>query len=176
MAKTWQEVRDGMIQAYKKYSLEAPEDIIKVFKYDMIETRAGSFGTALTTQVFAAGEVRYLSTYAANRTVALAPLHGEEEISLAALKAAYRIFVPMSAEFSAYCGLYEVWEWDKEVQSVFDQITTREAFVELVSAYANLLSEMNGWILYYFPWNLGDARRQKTVEDIKEMAHFAGLL
>ena len=48
MAKTWQEVRDGMLQAYKKYSLEAPEDIIKVFKYDMIATKAGSFGTALT--------------------------------------------------------------------------------------------------------------------------------
>ena len=135
MAKTWQEVRDEINEAYKKYSLEAPEEIVKVFKYDMIETKAGSFGTALTTQVFAAGEVRYLSTYAANRTVALATLRGDEEISLQALKAAYRIFVPMSAEFSAYCGLHEVWYWDKEVQSVFDQITTREAFVELVSAY-----------------------------------------
>ena len=48
--------------------------------------------------------------------------------------------------------------------------------MDLVSAYSNLTSLMNGWILYYFPWNLGDARRQKSVEDIREMAQFAGLL
>ncbi len=176
MSKTWQEVRDAMVQEYEKYSLKAPDDIIKIFKYDMIKTKAGSFGTALTTQVFLAGEVRYVSTYAANRTVALAGLSGDAEVSLDALKAIYKVFVPMSAEFSSYCGLDIIWKWDKETQSVFDQIHTKEDFVDLVSAYSNLTSLMNGWILYYFPWNLGDARRQKSVEDIREMAQFAGLL
>ncbi len=176
MAKTWKEVRDLMVEEYRKISVDCPKDIIKIFKYDIIETKAGSFDTALTTQVFLAGEIRYLGSYAANRTVACADLKGDQEVSVEALKGIYKILVPMSAEFSAYCGLDLVWHWDKEVQSVFDQIDNREDFKSLVSAYANIVSACNGWILYYFPWNLGDARKQRSLEDIKEMAELTGLL
>jgi Glycerol-3-phosphate O-acyltransferase len=175
MSQTWQQVRDRMVEEYRKISVDCPQDIVKIFKYDIIDTKAGSFDTALTTQVFLAGEIRYLGSYAANRTVAIADLAGDKEVSVEALKSIYKILVPMSAEFSAYCGLSLVWDWDKEVQSVFDQITNREDFKSLVSAYANVVSACNGWILYYFPWNLGDARKQKSIEDIKEMAMLAGL-
>ncbi|MDC7287755.1 hypothetical protein NXH76_08085 [Blautia schinkii] len=176
MAKTWQEIRELMVKEYREISVDCPKEIIKIFKYDIIDSKAGSFNTALTNQVFLAGEIRYLGSYAANRTVAVADLSGDKEVSLESLKAIYKIFIPMSAEFSAYCGLQRVWYWDKEVQSVFDQITTKEDFKSLVSAYANIVSAYNGWILFYFPWNLGDARKQRSREDIKEMAELAGII
>jgi len=174
MAKTWQEVRDRMIEDYRKKSKYCPKEIIKMFKYDIIESGAGTFGTAFTTQVFVSGEIRYLGTYAATHIVAAADAPGD--IPLAGLIDLYKLFIPTAAEFLSYCGLGPIWEWDKEVRSVFDQLETKEDFKDLVSAYGNVVSVYNGWIVFYFPWNMGDARRQRKPEEVREMAEMVGLL
>jgi Cucumopine synthase C-terminal helical bundle domain len=168
----WREVKDEIEKENESILLTPPEEVIKIFKFNIIESGAGSYGQAFTAMVFTEGDCRYLAFYGANNIVALCD---DEAVNLDALKAMARMFMPLSAEFLGYCGLKKVWIFVQHLMDALDTVQTKEEMKELVTAITLYCGTLNSWIQHYFPWNVGTFFPQRQGEDIREMARLASV-
>jgi hypothetical protein len=172
MAKKWQEIAKAITKEYESILTVPPDAILKVFKYDMIDSGAGSYNTTLNAQVYCAGDVRYLAFYGTTNIVYLA---GDPAFELEHLVSMYKQFVPISAEFIGYCGLVSIYKWNLEIMEVIDTLKTKQDFIDLVCPYIQLAATYNLWIQHYFQWNAGANRRQVSAKDAAEIARLASL-
>ena len=88
------------------------EEVLKIFHYQIIDSRAGSYNQNFTTMVFAEGDCRALAFYNANNLLLVAE---EESFSLEHMKIMARLYLPVGSEFLGYCGLKKVWEFAQDV-------------------------------------------------------------
>jgi hypothetical protein len=173
MAMNWKEVVEKIDKETEAIQYTPSEDVLKIFKYNIIESGAGSYDQAFTTMVFTEGDCRALAFYNANNLLVVAE---EERFDLDHMKTLARLYIPLGSEFLGYCGLKNVWEFAKDVLAALDTLETKDDYRELLNSYNTYVSVIHGWIHHYFPWNIGELFPQKKKEDILRMAELSSEL
>ncbi len=72
MAKNWKDVKATIDQETERVRFTPPDEVIKIFKYGIIDSDAGSFGQYFTALVFIEGDCRALAYYNANNLIVMA--------------------------------------------------------------------------------------------------------
>ena len=68
----WKEVRDKIEKETEIIQYIPDEDVLKIFRYGILESFAGSYNQYFTTLVFAEGDCRALAFYNANNLLLVA--------------------------------------------------------------------------------------------------------
>jgi len=163
----WQEVRDKIEKETEGIQFSPPEEVLRLFKYQIVPSGQGTGGQAFSTMVFCEGDCRSLAYYG---VLCLVRLVGDPSFTLDQMKVLFREFVPLSAQFQGTCGLERLWELVQDVRGAMDTVKTKDEFRELIDALAFYVSILHGWVHHYFPWYIGELFPQRQAEDVKEMA------
>ncbi len=166
----WQDIKAAIEAETDKIRFTPPDEIVKIFHYQMVDSGAGTNGQAMSAMVFVEGDVRYLAFYGVNNVVKLC---GSPDLDIVALRAVARTFIPLSSEFLGYCGLKETYAFALDVVGALDEIEEKDELRDFLSAFGQYVGTINGWVQHYFPWNIGTLARQKSREEIAQMAAFA---
>jgi len=166
----WQAVRDEIEAAIEKIRFAPPEDVLKMFHYGIIESRAGSYDQYFTTLVFAEGDCRALAYYNANNLLLVAE---EDSFTLDHMRTMARLYLPVGSEFLGYCGLRDIWRLAQKVLGALDDLESKDEFKQLLDAFNSYVSVVHGWIHHYFPWNLGELFPQKSKREVMKLAELA---
>ena len=166
----WKEVRDKIEKETETIQYQPDDNVLKIFRYGIVESFAGSYNQYFTTLVFAEGDCRALAFYNANNLLLVAE---EEQFNLDHLKTMAKIYLPIGSEFLGYCGLKKIWEFAQDVVGVLDSLETKEDYKELISAFNNYVAIVHGWIHHYFPWNLGELFPHKTKSEIQKLVELS---
>ncbi|MQY08163.1 cucumopine synthase-related protein [Actinomadura macrotermitis] len=135
--------------------LEPPAELVDLHR-GRVASRAGSFGTLLTTLLFVNGETRPLG-YSCYGGLVRAALEGTP---LEPLRQVARGMTATPAEFLGYCGLDTLWAFTRRLHEGLDRIDRTEDFVALMAHMAMYVNCLGGWNLHLFPWEVGDHLRQ----------------
>lgn len=163
----WKTVRDKIAEETEKILYIPPDEVLKIFRYGIIDSQAGSYGQYFTTMVFAEGDCRALAFYNANNLLIVAE---EKSFTLDHLKIMARLYLPLGSEFLGYCGLQKIWEFTQEVLGALDSVKNKEDYKELINALNTYVAVVHGWIHHYFPWNIGELFPQRKKAEIMKMA------
>jgi len=163
----WKRVRDKIGGETEKILYTPPDEVLKIFRYGIIDSQAGSYGQYFTTMVFAEGDCRALAFYNANNLLIVAE---EKSFTLDHLKIMARLYLPLGSEFLGYCGLQKIWEFTQEVLGALDSVKSKEDYKELINALNTYVAVVHGWIHHYFPWNIGELFPQRKKAEILKMA------
>lgn len=168
----WTDVRDELLQENERILFSPPEEIVKIFKYGIVESRAGTNGQAFTAMVFVEGDCRSLAFYGSNNVVKLCD---DPTMTLDALKSVAKTFIPLSSEFLGYCGLNKLWTYVQHMMAVIDTVESKEDLKDLITALTLYAGTLNSWIQHYFPWKVGVLFPQVKSADVKEMARLSNV-
>ncbi len=167
----WSEVKKKIDKEAERIQFTPPDEVLKIFKYQIIDSGAGSYDQAFTTMVFCEADCRALSYYNVNNFLVFVD---EPSFTLDHLKILVRHCLPLGSEFLGYCGLKKVWEFTQDVLGALDTVKTKDEFRELMNSLNFYISVIHGWIHHYFPWYIGELFPQKKAGDVKEMAKLMG--
>jgi hypothetical protein len=168
----WKAVRDKIEEETNRIQYSPPDEVLKMFRFGIIDSGAGSYGQYFTTMVFAEGDCRALAFYNANNLLIVAE---EKSFSLDHLKTLARLYLPLGPEFLAFCGLKKIHEFTKDVLNALDSVNSKEDYKELINALNTYAAVLHGWIHHYFPWNIGELFPQKKKEEILEMMRLSSV-
>ena len=163
----WREVADRLKEESERIQFTPPDEVLQLFKHQIVPSGQGTGGQAFTTMVFVAGDARALSYYI---VLVLVRLTEEPSFTLEQLKHLFRETVPLSAEFQGSCGFTKLRDFVRDILKVLDTLETKDDFTELIDGLGIYTSLLNGWVHHYFPWYIGELFPQRKAEDIKEMA------
>ena len=166
----WRELK-AKIDAENKRILDTPpEDVVKVVKYRIVKSRAGTDDNIMGEWFYALTDVRYVVAYLYHIiTASMDPGY-----TLDQLKYLTQGMEPKVAEFVGYAGFPKIWEYMKGIITDMKEIDKREDFVELLNSMMLYASHLNAWIHYYFPWNISYTYPHRTPEQVREMAKLIG--
>ena len=167
----WKKVRDKIAAETDLIQFTPPDDVLKIFRYGIIDSQAGSWGQNFTTMVFAEGDCRALAYYNANNLLIVAE---EESFTLEHLIIMAKLYLPLGPEFLSYCGLKKIWEFAQDVLGALDTLESKDDYRELINSFNTYVAVVHGWIHHYFPWNLGELYPQKTKSEVKKFMELAG--
>ncbi len=167
----WKQVRDKLNKEAESIQFAPPDEVIRLFKYQIVPSEQGSRGQAFTTMVFCEGDCRSLAYYG---TLCLVRLVNDPSFTLEQMKTLFMEFVPLSAQFQGTCGLEKLWELVQDVTGALDTVKTKDELKELLDALAFYVSTLHGWVHNLFPWYIGELFPQKKAGDVKEMAKLMG--
>jgi hypothetical protein len=167
----WKKVVQKIEKETKIIQYTPPPEVLKIFSYGIIDSKAGSYGQYFTTMVFAEGDCRALAFYNANNLLIVAE---EKRFDLEHLKTLARLYLPLGSEFLGYCGLKKIWEFTQDVLGSLDTLRTIDEYKELVNSLNTYVAVLHGWIHHYFPWNIGELFPQKKKKDIERMSRLSG--
>ncbi len=162
----WKAVRDKIAAETDAIQFTPPDEVLKIFRYGIVDSQAGSWGQNFTTMVFAEGDCRALAYYNANNLLIVAE---EEDFTLNHMITMAKLYLPLGPEFLSYCGLEKIWEFAQDVLGALDTLKSKDDYRELINSFNTYVAVVHGWIHHYFPWNLGELYPQKTKRDIQRM-------
>ena len=163
----WREVKDKIDKEAESIKFAPPDEVLRLFKYQIVPSGQGTGGQAFTTMVFAEGDCRALAYY---NILCLIRLVDEPSFTLEQMEVLFREYVPLSSLFLNTCGLEKQWELVQDVLGVLDSLETKNDFMEVVDALGFYVSMLHGWVHHYFPWYIGELFPQRKRGDIEEMA------
>ena len=163
----WREARDKIESEAKAIESNPPDEVIRLFKYQIVPSGQGGYGQAFTTMVFAEGDARALAYY---NVLCLVRLVDEPSFTLEQMKILFNEYVPLSALFQSTCGMEKVHELAQDILEAFDSLETKDDFKELLDAFGYYVSILHGWIHNFFPWYIGELFPKRKAEDVEEMA------
>jgi hypothetical protein len=163
----WREVANRINEESKSIQLTPPDEVLMLFKHQIVPSGQGTGGQALSTMVLVAGDARALSYYI---VLPLVRLIEDPSYTLDQLKSLFRELVPLSAEFQGSCGFTKLRYFVRDILGVLDTLETKDDFAEVVDALSIYTALLNGWVHHFFPWYAGELFPQRKAEDVKEMA------
>lgn len=169
MRKELVELKEMMDAETKKIWAEEPDELKKI-RMGYIENQAGSYGQYWTTWDFAKGMMRDYSMYTIYPMLkcALSP-----EFNLEQCKKMFLIFDPPYSEYLGYSGYRTLEKLAKRFKESLNLLETKEDFIEIITAFLKYANKYEAWCYHYFPWEIGLAFKQKTKEEIAELARLA---
>lgn len=168
----WKEVRDKINKEAEKIWFAPPDEVIRLFKYQIVPSGQGINGQAFTTMVFVSGDIRSLAFY---NVLGLTYIVDEPSFTLEQMKFLFKQSVPVSAEFLWTCGIKKIWELVQDVLSALDSLKTKDDFKGLIDALMYYAANLHDWAHWFFPWHIGELFPQRETEEIKELARLANL-
>jgi len=143
-----------------------PEDILRVFKYDIMNTGAGTEGLMLGPDFEGATAIRYIGGYYVYNIVKLGsiPSYTTEQI-----KELARVLLPKAVGTVKLCGMKTYAEFSEGVLECLPDMDSRDDVLSLLNSLYLYGSSMNGWYHHYMKWGLGQAFRIPTKEELLDM-------
>lgn len=169
MSKHWRDVVKKIDKEIDKIAFEPPAEVLKIYKFGIITSGAGTNGQYFTTLVFTEGVCRSLAYDCVNNLVYMAE---EESFTLDQLKIMVKQWLTSNAQFLGYCGLKYVWDFALDIFESLETMETKEDFLEVINAYNLYLACMHSWIHHFFPWNIGVLFPLKKPEELREMMQY----
>ena len=161
-------VVDELFAEGKKIKTACPEEILRLYKYNIVPSGQGAlWDQVFTTMVFAEADLRCMNAY---MLWMLARISDDEMFTVEHLKRVLRDTVPLSAEFLGTCGFDMITANFDKVKAVLDKVTTREEFKSLIEAFTSFVTYYHNWSQFYFPWYVGDLFPRYTPDKIETMA------
>jgi len=162
----WREVKNKLDKESQSIQFNPPDEVIRLFKYQIVPSGQGTGDQAFSTMVFCEGDCRALAYYG---VLCLVRLVDDPSFTLEQMKTLFKEFVPLSAQFQGTCGLEKLWTFVQEVMSALDTVKTKGEFKELLDALSFYVSILHGWVHQYFPWYAGELFPKRKPDDLKEM-------
>lgn len=169
---TWKELKAKIDAENERIRLEAPEEVVKVVHYRIIDTQAGTAGQAFSTWFFACTDIRYVHAYLYN----IMRLAMDEKYTTDQIKKMAKVMIAQPAEFAGYCGFHKLWEFTKPALAALDEIKDRQDVLDLLNSLMLYASNLNAWIHHYMPWKINYCFPHQSPEEIREMAKFVDQL
>src|SRR5438132_797671 len=139
MPHDWQQVLAKIGAENHHLSSEPPEEVVKVFHHGIVDSGAGMDGQVFSVWFLAAADIRYVAAYCYQ----IVRLAEDPSFTLEQLRTMARTFLPMPAEFSAYCGMHTLWDFTQLVLEAQEQVTERSDFLELINTLLLYASHLN---------------------------------
>lgn len=168
--KDWKETCKKIEKAAQAIRYEPSRDIVKTIKYANIETGAGN-GGAFNAWVFSCGDVRHVGAYC---YYILWFAKHSDDFTLSQLKDMLRLWPRQPAEFAAYCGFVELWDFIQEVGEALESIESKEDLISLVNALWEYANQVNAWIYQYIPWGVFTITPTMSKDFYRDSANFLG--
>jgi hypothetical protein len=161
----WQELQAELDADNARLVDEAPEEVVKVVKFRIEESGAGTDGQIMGTWFYTLTDVRYLSDYLYQ--IVLAAMN--PEFTADQIKYLMREMMPGAGAYVGYSGFASLWNRIKGVIDVMDEIERRDDLVDLLDSLHFYASHLKAYIHHYFPWCIALLYPHRTPEDVQEM-------
>lgn len=165
----WRQLKTQIEAKIDEIWIEEPAEI-QLIKWGVNRKRAGSGGQYFSTLV-------QLETYTiilGQRTLyTLMLMASKPETDIALVKRLTSAFLAETFnpfEFLGDLGLESVETLGQEYLKTFEQVQSKEEYIELTGALFTYVSRMHRWVHFLFPWNIGMAFPQRSPEEVRAIA------
>ena len=166
MAKDWKAIK-AEIDAENTRTLDVvPEDIARVFTYDVCLTGAGTGGLMLGPWIEGATANRYIGPYFIYNILKLG--YGVQEI-----KDMVALLLPKVTATAKLCGMATYARFTEEVMDCVAEIDDAEGIDAILNSLYLYGSNMNGWTHHCMKWGIGYAFKIPHKDDLKKMGERA---
>ena len=171
MGKDWKIIKNEIDAENNRILHESPEDIVRVFKYDIVNTGAGTGGLMLGTWFEGATASRYIGAYYIYNIIKLASVPG---FGMEETKEMLNLMLPKAVETAKLCGMEIYARFSDEVMECVNGMDNIEDILTLLNSLYLYGSNMNAWIHHYMKWGIGQAFKIKAKEELNDMGARAG--
>ena len=162
----WKTVKKTIDEENKRLLRTPPEDVLRVFKYEILETEGGTGGLMLGPWFEGATASRYVGPYYVYNIVKLASVPG---YTAQQIKEMTFQLLPKAVGTAKLCGMATYAELSRQVLDCMKDLDTKEDMLKLLNALYLYGSNMNAWIHHYMKWGIGQAFRIPTREELVDM-------
>ena len=172
MAKDWKQLKAEIDAENKRILDDSPEDVVRVFKYEILRSGGGTGGLMMGPWIEGATAGRYVGAYYVYNILKLA---GLSEYSAKEVKAMLHLLLPKVVSTAKICGLETLARFSNETMEMVKGMEDKEELLLLLNSLYLYGSNMNAWIHHYMKWGVGLAFPIPTREDLRAMGARADL-
>lgn len=132
----------------------SPEDILRVYQYDIARNGAATGGLMLGLWMEGATASRYIGAYYVYNIIKLAM---DPAFDLADIQEMTALLLPKVVETAELCGMETYGRFSREVLRTVPEIDDMPSLLELLNAFYLYGSNMNAWIHHYMKWGVAYA-------------------
>lgn len=162
----WKKLKQTIDVENARITETPPEDILRVFKYDIMNTGAGPDGLMFGPDFEGATAIRYIGGYYIYNILKLAsiPAYATEQIKRLAF-----CLLPKAVGTVRLCGMKTYAEFSEQTLACLKEMNDREDILSLLNSLYLYGSSMNGWYHHYMKWGLGQAFRIPNRDELLDM-------
>lgn len=162
----WKELQAAIESENTRILETPPEDILRVFKFDMMNTGAGTDGLMLGPDFEGATAIRYIGGYYVYNIIKLGslPCYTTEQI-----KELANTLLPKAVGTVRLCSMKTYADFTQGVLDQLEAMDNKQDVLSLLNSLYLYGSSMNGWYHHYMKWGLGQAFRIPSKEELLEM-------
>lgn len=146
--------------------LQMPMEI-ELFSKGIFPSGAGSYGFTFPTMVFVSGDMRALATWITPNLMTKAA--ADPDYTLDQCKQMFAWINLINVDFLAYCGFVKLGEFAHSIIDLYDQIRTKDEFMEVLRRWYAYANRLYLWVHHVFPWSTGSAFVHRSEEELKEV-------
>ena len=164
----WKELQQEIDKENERLRFEAPEEVVKVIHYRVIESESGTKKLAMGNWFFSFSDIRYVAAY----LYQIMNLALDDAYTLFQLKLMASSMISQPADFAGYCGFKTLRRFVMETIDVFEEIDDRKDLLSLLNSVFLYASHLHTWINHYFPWSYTFAFPLCKAGQIKDMQKY----
>lgn len=170
MAMDWKVLQKEIDAENERIIDQAPEDIERVFKYEIIPTGAGTAKSTMGVWFEGATAARYVAAY---NTYNIIKLSMDPAFTLELIKVLVNEMLPKVTAAVKLCG-YEVYaRFAEETIACVNEMDNRDDVLALLNSLYLYGSSMNAWTHHFMKWAIGQATPIPTREDCEAIGKAA---
>jgi len=164
----WNQLREMIDKENDRLRYEAPEEVVKVIHYRVIESESGTRKLAMGNWFFSFSDIRYVAAY----LYQIMNLALDESYTLSQIKLMVSAMISQPADFAGYCGFKTLRKFVFETIEALKEIDDRDNLLGLLNSVFLYASHLHTWINHYFPWSYTFAFPVRTAEEIQDMRKY----
>lgn len=166
MGVHWQELKKCIDEENERILKVPPEDVVRVYKFDIVRSGAGTGGNMAGVWFEGATASRYVGPYYVHNVLKLAL---DPSFSVNQIKGMLRLLLPKVVATARLCGMETLGRFSSETLACLETMENRDDVLALANSLYLYGSSMNAWIHHYMKWALGLAFPINSARDIRDM-------
>ncbi len=162
----WMTVKKTIDDENARILKTPPEDVLRVFKYEILKTEAGTGGLMLGPWFEGATASRYVGPYYVYNIIKLASI---STYTAENVKEMTCVLLPKAVSTAKLCGMATYGDLSEKVLACIKEMDKKEDMLKLLNSLYLYGSNMNAWIHHYMKWGIGQAFRIPTKEELVDM-------
>ena len=167
----WKELKAEILSIASASVEECPEDILRVFEYEIGEEGCGTGDLMIGPWVEGATASRYLIPYYMYNIVKLAQ---DSNLSLERIRQHMHLTMSKALGTAEMSGMKVLADLARRTIACVDEMENRDEVLELLNALYLYGSSINAWQNYRIKWGLNQAFIIPTRKELVEMGKRAG--
>lgn len=153
MVKNWRELQQEINAASDLAVEECPDDMLRVFEYDIVRTGAGTGRLMMGPWWEGATSTRYLGSYYIFNIVKVAQ---DMNISAQQIRQLVNLMLPTALGTVELCDISEYARFTRQaIDCINNEIDNREDMLSLLNSLWFYGSAANAWCQYRMKWGIG---------------------